>query len=86
MSWVPLDLTREKIRGKLIGHRIKYWRNGEDSTTDSIILLSRGERPWSLIVGLQPNHEYYVSVMAYNDAGSGPDSEPFLARTYKAGK
>ncbi|KAI1278064.1 Contactin [Halotydeus destructor] len=84
VSWAPVDITREKIRGKLIGHRIKYWRNGHDPQTDSLTLLSRAIDPWGLIVALQPDTEYYVAVMAYNDAGSGPESEPFLARTYKA--
>lgn len=84
VSWAPLDITREKIRGRLIGHRIKYWRNGHDPESDSQTLLSRGVDPWGLIVALQPDNEYYVAVMAYNDAGSGPESEPFLARTYKA--
>lgn len=68
----------------MIGHRIKYWRNGHDPETDSLTLLNRGISQWGLIISLQPDTEYYVSVMAYNDAGSGPESEPFLSRTYKA--
>lgn len=84
VSWDPLDLDREKIRGKLSGHRIKYWKKDDNPETDSLILLNRGTTPWGLIVGLQPNTEYWVSVMAYNDAGSGVESEKFLARTFKA--
>ncbi|GFS41753.1 contactin [Trichonephila inaurata madagascariensis] len=84
VTWAPLELLREKIRGKLIGYRIKYWQNGKDAEADSLILLKRGLENWGLIVGLQPNTEYYVAVMAYNDAGSGVESEPFLARTFKA--
>lgn len=84
VTWAPLELTREKIRGKLIGHRIKYWKNGKDPQTDALVLLNRGLKSWGLVVGLLPDSEYYIAVMAYNDAGSGPESEPFLARTYKA--
>lgn len=84
VSWAQVDLSREQIRGRLIGHRIKYWRNGHDPETDSLTLLNRGMSNWGLIISLQPDTEYYVSVMAYNDAGSGPESEPFLSRTYKA--
>jgi hypothetical protein len=84
VSWAPLEMTREKIRGRLIGHRIKYWPNNKDPQLDSLTLLNRGLDPWGLIVALVPDTEYYISVMAYNDAGSGPESEPFLARTYKA--
>ena len=84
VSWAPVDFTREKLRGKLIGHRIKYWRNGHDPQTDSLTLLNRRPENWGLIVALQPDTEYYVTVMAYNDAGSGPEAEPVLQRTYKA--
>ena len=84
VTWAPLEMTREKIRGRLIGHRIKYWPNNKDPLLDSLTLLNRGLDPWGLIVALVPDTEYYIAVMAYNDAGSGPESEPFLARTYKA--
>ncbi|XP_054721680.1 contactin-like [Uloborus diversus] len=84
VTWAPLDLNREKIRGKLIGYRIKYWQNGKNPEDDSLILLKRGLENWGLIVGLQPDTEYWCAVMAYNDAGSGVESEPFLARTFKA--
>lgn len=49
-----------------------------------MVLLNRGLRNWALIVGLQPNTEYRVAVMAYNDAGSGPESEYFIQKTWKA--
>ncbi|XP_015790072.1 contactin isoform X2 [Tetranychus urticae] len=84
VSWAPLELTREKIRGKLIGHRIKYWRTGQDPQTDALTLLNRGTHNHGLIVALSPQTEYSVSVMAYNEAGSGPESEPAIARTFKA--
>ncbi|XP_053212874.1 contactin-like [Panonychus citri] len=84
VTWAPLELSRGKIRGKLIGHRIKYWKQSDDSQTNALTLLNRGTQNEGLIVALSPHTEYYVSVMAYNEAGSGPESEPFLARTYKA--
>ncbi|RWS07231.1 contactin-like protein, partial [Dinothrombium tinctorium] len=84
VTWAPIDWSREKIRGKLIGHRIKYWVNGRDPQRDALTLLSRNTAPWGLIVALNPDTEYYISVMAYNDAGSGPESEPFLVKTYKS--
>lgn len=84
VSWAPLDMSREKLRGKLIGHRIKYWKVDKNPQVDSLTLLSRGTLNHGLIVGLSPYTEYYVSVMAYNEAGSGPESEPSIARTFKA--
>ena len=59
------------MRGKLIGHRIKYWRKDLNETTESQYLLSRSVKPRSLIIGLQPNAYYWVrkyilSVTEYN--------------------
>ncbi|XP_012285560.1 contactin [Orussus abietinus] len=82
VSWAPILQTRERVRGKLIGHRIKYWlEKGREE--DAVYYLSRTTRPWSLVVGLQPDTYYYVKVMAYNSAGEGPESERYLERTYR---
>ncbi|XP_039297800.1 contactin [Nilaparvata lugens] len=82
VSWVPIDMSRERIRGKLIGHRLKYWKK-DTKEEDSVYYLSRSTRPWALIVGLQPNIYYFVKVMAYNAAGEGPESERFLEKTFR---
>ncbi|XP_042239978.1 contactin-like isoform X2 [Homarus americanus] len=82
VTWQPIHPTRDNIRGKLVGYRIKYWRR-EDNETDHIIKLQRGTKPHGLIVGLIPNTFYWVRVMAYNQAGSGPESERFLERTWR---
>ena len=59
-----------QIRGKLIGHRIKYWRQDLREVEDSQYVLSRSTKNEALIIGLQPNTYYYVRVMAYNSAGN----------------
>lgn len=82
VSWAPIEQTREKVRGKLIGHRIKYWKES-NKEEDAVYYLSRTTRPWSLVVGLQADTYYYVKVMAYNSAGEGPESERYLERTYR---
>uniref|UniRef100_A0A1I8QBD3 Contactin n=1 Tax=Stomoxys calcitrans TaxID=35570 RepID=A0A1I8QBD3_STOCA len=82
VTWQPIDMTRENIRGKLIGHRIKYWKTTHQEE-DSVYYLSRTIRNWALIVGLQPDTYYFVKVMAYNAAGEGPESERFEERTYR---
>ncbi|KAF7270213.1 hypothetical protein GWI33_016823 [Rhynchophorus ferrugineus] len=82
VSWDPIEETRQKVRGKLIGHRIKYWKK-DTNESDSVYYLSRTTRPWTLIVGLQPDTYYFVKVMAYNAAGEGPESEKYLERTYR---
>ncbi|XP_076173707.1 contactin-like [Ptiloglossa arizonensis] len=82
VSWAPIEQSREKIRGKLIGHRIKYWKEN-NREEDAVYYLSRSTRSWALVVGLQPDTYYYVKVMAYNSAGEGPESERYLERTYR---
>ena len=63
------------MRGKLIGHRIKYWmkKDNEYNSTlevkESQYVLSRSTKSEALIIGLLPNEYYYVRVMAYNSAG-----------------
>ncbi|KAL9888101.1 contactin-like isoform 1-T3 [Glossina fuscipes fuscipes] len=82
VTWEPIELTRENIRGKLIGHRIKYWKTTQEEE-DAVYYLSRTTRNWGLIVGLQPDTYYFVKVMAYNAAGEGPKSERAEERTYR---
>ncbi|XP_045481618.1 contactin isoform X1 [Harmonia axyridis] len=82
VTWQPIAQDRETVRGKLIGYRIKYWKM-ETSEADSVYYLSRTTRPWALIVGLQPDTQYLVKVMAFNSAGEGPESERFIERTYR---
>ncbi|XP_037885201.1 contactin [Glossina fuscipes] len=82
VTWEPIELTRENIRGKLIGHRIKYWKTTQEEE-DAVYYLSRTTRNWGLIVGLQPDTYYFVKVMAYNAAGEGPESERAEERTYR---
>uniref|UniRef100_A0A1B0ARZ6 Fibronectin type-III domain-containing protein n=1 Tax=Glossina palpalis gambiensis TaxID=67801 RepID=A0A1B0ARZ6_9MUSC len=82
VTWEPIELTRENIRGKFIGHRIKYWKTTQEEE-DAVYYLSRTTRNWGLIVGLQPETYYFVQVMAYNAAGEGPESERAEERTYR---
>ncbi|KAL0268356.1 UNVERIFIED_CONTAM: hypothetical protein PYX00_010329 [Menopon gallinae] len=82
VSWSPISEERELVRGKLIGYRLKYWKKDEIEER-SVYYLNRDTRPWSLIVGLQPDTYYYVRVMAYNNAGEGPESIRYLERTYR---
>jgi hypothetical protein len=87
ITWNQIPELREKLRGKLIGYRIKYWQQDQNvegiDSLDSQYVLSRSIEPNALIIGLLPNTYYWVRVMAYNSAGPGPESERFLERTFK---
>nr|CAD7263049.1 unnamed protein product [Timema shepardi] len=82
VSWLPIEQTREKIHGRLIGHRLKYWKKDNAEET-AVYYLSRSTQPWALVVGLQPDTYYYVKAMAYNSAGEGPESERFLGEGHE---
>ncbi len=69
ITWNQIPELREKLRGKLIGYRIKYWQQDLDEVIDSQYVLSRSIEPNALIIGLLPNTYYWVRVMAYNSAG-----------------
>lgn len=83
VTWSPVSDLEQAESGLLIGYRIRYWPTGKDPQTHSLTYLKRGLESWGLLVGLQPDSEYHVAVMAYNEAGSGPESENFRARTFK---
>ena len=83
VTWTEIPNIRDKVRGKLIGYRIKYWNQDLNEIVESQYLLSRSVEPHALIIGLLPNTYYWVRVMAYNSAGPGPESERFLERTFK---
>lgn len=83
VTWSPL-IDQNDSSGKLIGFRIRYWPSGKDPQTHSLTNLKRGLENWGIVVGLQPDTEYHVTVMAYNEAGSGPESESFRLRTFKS--
>lgn len=60
---------------------MKYWKkNDNEREEDAVYYLSRTTQSWALIVGLQPDTEYYVKVMAYNSAGEGPESERYIGK------
>ena len=70
---------------KKVVSKVKYWRRDWDQEDAWIVLFPSSENR-ALIKGLDPFTEYFVSVMAVNSAGNGPESEPAVARTYRSGK
>ncbi|KAG1669618.1 Contactin [Nymphon striatum] len=87
VSWTPVDASRETIRGTLVGHRIKYWEGNDVNVMRyperAEVLLVRGTTSWGMVVGLNPNKWYVMTVSVYNNAGSGTMSPPTVYRTFK---
>lgn len=65
VTWNPIDQSRERLRGKLIGHRLKYWKQA-NKEEECIYFLSRTTRNWALVVGLQPDTYYFVKVRVHH--------------------
>ena len=61
ITWNQIPDVREKVRGKLIGYRIKYWREDLDEITESQYLLSRSVEPHALIIGRTKVSKYYAT-------------------------
>lgn len=84
VTWSPIVEDIPENNDRVVGYRIKYWPSKRNPQTDSLTTLKRGLKTWGLLVGLMPDTEYQLVVMAYNDAGSGPQSESFRIKTYKS--
>lgn len=63
---------------------MKYWRRDWDQEDAWLLPVAPLENS-ALIKGLDVFTEYFISVMAVTAAGTGPESEPYIARTYRSG-
>ncbi|XP_052761161.1 contactin-5-like [Mya arenaria] len=80
MSWTPVEDTREKLKGRLKGYRIRYWHI--DNPEFVIWFDLYGQHDNTVIIGLMDNSNYWSSVQVVNYAGVGPVGEIRLAETY----
>lgn len=80
LSWSPIP--PEFINAdQLVGYIVFWWE-----VNDSSFNITSTEEPRVWLTGLESYTEYYVTVSAMNNVGSGPNSSLFTARTEEEGK
>ncbi|KAJ8301653.1 hypothetical protein KUTeg_020640 [Tegillarca granosa] len=75
VHWNPVPNNRETMKGVLLGYKVNYWKRYGETEFQAIQAIfdnGDGHRKSAVIIGLQANEWYYVSVIAYNSAGNGP--------------
>uniref|UniRef100_A0A9J8B2P0 Contactin 4 n=2 Tax=Cyprinus carpio TaxID=7962 RepID=A0A9J8B2P0_CYPCA len=69
VSWKALPWSTSKKR--VLGYELRYWEKNEKEDTASV-LRTVGNRTMAIIQGLKGSTTYYITVRAYNTAGTGP--------------
>uniref|UniRef100_A0A3B3B3Y5 Contactin 4 n=1 Tax=Oryzias melastigma TaxID=30732 RepID=A0A3B3B3Y5_ORYME len=80
VSWKALPWNASKRR--VLGYELRYWSRSEREDTASV-QRTVGNQTSSVIRGLRGSTSYYVSVRAYNTAGTGPPSSTVNVTTKK---
>ncbi|XP_063071450.1 contactin-2 [Engraulis encrasicolus] len=72
VSWDPVQ-QQQPTNGILRGYEIRYWRQHErEAAADRV--RTAGLETSARVAGLRPSTLYHVVVLAYNSAGTGPQS------------
>uniref|UniRef100_A0A8C7YQM8 Contactin 4 n=1 Tax=Oryzias sinensis TaxID=183150 RepID=A0A8C7YQM8_9TELE len=80
VSWKALPWNASKRR--VLGYELRYWSKSEREDTASV-QRTVGNQTSSVIRGLRGSTSYYISVRAYNTAGTGPPSSTVNVTTKK---
>lgn len=81
VTWKAVE--EEDINGVLQGYEIRYWKDGDkEAAADRV--RTAGLETSARVTGLRPDTTYYVTVRAYNRAGTGPPSPSANLTTTKA--
>ncbi|XP_063071338.1 contactin-4 [Engraulis encrasicolus] len=71
---LPFYTSRKADQSKrILGYELRYWEKTEKEETASV-LRTVGNQTSAIIQGLRGSCTYYVTVRAYNTAGTGPPS------------
>ncbi|TRY69812.1 hypothetical protein DNTS_000590, partial [Danionella cerebrum] len=71
VSWKALPWGTSKKR--VLGYELRYWEKNEKEDGASV-LRTVGNRTLAIIQGLKGSSNYFITVRAYNTAGTGPPS------------
>uniref|UniRef100_A0A8C1ZIV3 Contactin 4 n=1 Tax=Cyprinus carpio TaxID=7962 RepID=A0A8C1ZIV3_CYPCA len=78
--WKALPWSTSKKR--VLGYELRYWEKNEKEDKASL-LRTVGNRTMAIIQGLKGCTTYYITVRAYNTAGTGPPSPAVNVTTKK---
>ncbi|XP_029429716.1 contactin-2 isoform X2 [Rhinatrema bivittatum] len=74
---------QQDLNGVLLGYEIRYWRAGDkEAAADRV--RTAGLEVAAHVTELKPDTSYYVTVRAYNRAGTGPPSPTANVTTIKS--
>ncbi|XP_046331627.2 contactin-like [Haliotis rufescens] len=81
VTWDPVPDTRQAMKGRVQGYQINYYLEGEE---DPILnsISHYGQLDGGLVIGLQPDGDYWVNVQVFNTAGLGPRGEEYRISTF----
>ncbi|KAI3369536.1 hypothetical protein L3Q82_007746 [Scortum barcoo] len=80
VSWKALPWNASKKR--VLGYELRYWSRSEREDTASV-QRTVGNQTSAIIRGVKGSNTYYISVRAYNTAGTGPPSATVNVTTKK---
>ncbi|KAF3689443.1 Contactin-4 Brain-derived immunoglobulin superfamily protein 2 [Channa argus] len=80
VSWKALPWNASKKR--VLGYEVRYWSRSEREDTASV-QRTVGNQTSTIIPGVKGSTTYYISVRAYNTAGTGPPSTTVNITTKK---
>ncbi|KAM7402585.1 hypothetical protein PAMP_017809 [Pampus punctatissimus] len=80
VSWKALPWNASKKR--VLGYELRYWSRSEREDTASV-QRTVGNQTSTIIHGVKGSTTYYISVRAYNTAGTGPPSSTVNVTTKK---
>uniref|UniRef100_A0A8C6UJ02 Contactin 4 n=1 Tax=Neogobius melanostomus TaxID=47308 RepID=A0A8C6UJ02_9GOBI len=80
VQWKALPWNTSKKR--VLGYEVSYWIKGEKEDTASV-QRTVGNQTSTVIHGLKGSTKYYITVRAYNTAGTGPPSSTVNVTTKK---
>ena len=80
ISWDEVPCSGQN--GPITGYLLYYTKT---TFSDTVNITGENNRQYNL-TKLIPNTNYTVTVIAYNDGGTGPTSSEVIQQTKKAGK